>query len=140
VRLGDIAKITAEPATLTGYTRINGAPSIGIDVTKEEANTVAVSDEIHQALPRIAELLGGSAQNAQITVVLDQAPFIEQSVDGLTTEGLLGLTFAVLVILGFLLSVRATLVTAVSIHCPCSSRWACSIWVATRSTSSPSAR
>ncbi|MGH3835187.1 MAG: efflux RND transporter permease subunit [Pseudonocardiaceae bacterium] len=116
VRLGDIARITAEPATLTGYTRINGAPSIGIDVTKkEEANTVAVSDEIHQALPRIAELLGGSAQNAEITVVLDQAPFIEQSVHGLTTEGLLGLTFAVLVILGFLLSVRATLVTAVSI-------------------------
>jgi hydrophobic/amphiphilic exporter-1 (mainly G- bacteria), HAE1 family len=78
VRLGDIARITAEPATLTGYTRINGAPSIGIDVTKkEEANTVAVSDEIHQALPRITELLGGSAQNAQITVVLDQAPFID---------------------------------------------------------------
>ncbi len=48
-------------------------------------------------------------------MVFDQAPFIRQSVDDLTTEGLLGLLFAVLVILGFLLSVRATLVTAVSI-------------------------
>ncbi|HEX2264423.1 MAG TPA: efflux RND transporter permease subunit, partial [Pseudonocardiaceae bacterium] len=116
VRLGDIAKVTAEPATLTSYTRINGEPSIGIEVTKkQQANTVAVSDQVHQALPRITELLGGSEQKAQITVVLDQAPFIEQSVHDLTTEGLLGLTFAVLVILGFLLSVRATLVTAVSI-------------------------
>jgi HAE1 family hydrophobic/amphiphilic exporter-1 len=116
VRLGDIAEITAEPATLTGYTRINGEPSIGIEVTKkEQANTVAVSDQVRQALPQITELLGGSEQNAQFMVVLDQAPFIEQSVHDLTTEGLLGLAFAVLVILGFLLSVRATLVTAVSI-------------------------
>ena len=43
------------------------------------------------------------------------ALFICQSVDDLTHEGLVGLVFAVLVILGFLLSVRATLVTAVSI-------------------------
>ena len=49
------------------------------------------------------------------TVVFDQAPFIQQSIDRLATEGLLGLLFAVLVILVFLLSVRATLVTAISI-------------------------
>ncbi|MGH3786025.1 MAG: efflux RND transporter permease subunit [Pseudonocardiaceae bacterium] len=116
VRLGDIATIAAEVATVTGYTRINGVPSIGVEVTKKkQANAVAVSDEIRHTLPRITELLGGSAHNAQITVVLDQAPFIQQSIDDLTTEGLLGLAFAVLVILGFLMSVRATLVTAVSV-------------------------
>ncbi|MGH3702791.1 MAG: efflux RND transporter permease subunit [Pseudonocardiaceae bacterium] len=116
VRLGDIATITAEPATLTGYTRINGAPSIGIKVMKKvQANTVVVADQIHHELPRIAGLLGGPAQHAQVRVVLDQAPFIQKSVDDLTTEGLLGLTFAVLVILGFLLSARATLVTVVSV-------------------------
>lgn len=116
VRLGDIATITAGPAPATGYTRTNGASSVGIGVTKQvQANTVSVSDEVRAALPRITDLLGGSAQKAQVTVVFDQAPFIRQSVDDLTTEGLLGLLFAVLVILGFLLSVRATLVTAVSI-------------------------
>ena len=47
--------------------------------------------------------------------MFDQAPFIEESIEHLTTEGLLGLVFAVLVILVFLLSVRSTLVTAVSI-------------------------
>ena len=40
---------------------------------------------------------------------------MEKSIEGLTTEGLLGLLMAVMVILVFLLSVRSTLVTAVSI-------------------------
>lgn len=116
VRLADIATITVAPAPATGYTRTNGVPSIGIGITKKAlANTVAVADEVRGALPRITEMLGGAAQRAKATVVLDQAPFIRQSVDDLTREGLLGLIFAVLVILGFLLSVRATLVTAVSI-------------------------
>ena len=116
VRLGDIATITAAHAPATGYTRTNGVPSIAIGVTKKaQANTLAVADEVRGALPRITEMLGGAARKANVTVVLDQAPFIRQSVDDLTREGLLGLIFAVLVILGFLLSVRATLVTAVSI-------------------------
>jgi HAE1 family hydrophobic/amphiphilic exporter-1 len=50
-----------------------------------------------------------------VSVVFDQAPYVEESIRSLTTEGLLGLAFAVLVILVFLLSVRSTLVTAVSI-------------------------
>ncbi|GAA1849554.1 efflux RND transporter permease subunit [Pseudonocardia ailaonensis] len=116
VRLGDIATVTSQAAPATGYTRTNGAPSIGIGVTKTpDANTVTVSHEVRDAIGRISDALGGSAQNAQVTVVFDQAPFIEQSVHDLTVEGLLGLAFAVIVILVFLLSVRATLVTAVSI-------------------------
>lgn len=116
VRLGDIATVTSQPAPATGYTRTNGEPSIGIGVVKTpDANTVAVSAEVRDTLAQIADALGGSAQNAQVTVVFDQAPFIEQSVHDLTVEGLLGLAFAVIVILVFLLSVRATLVTAVSI-------------------------
>ncbi len=47
--------------------------------------------------------------------MFDQAPYIEQSIESLAQEGLLGLVFAVLVILVFLLSVRSTLVTAISI-------------------------
>src|SRR5690606_6585017 len=48
-------------------------------------------------------------------VISDQAPAIENSVEDLTTEGGLGLLFAVLVIMIFLLSLRSTIVTAVSI-------------------------
>ncbi len=47
--------------------------------------------------------------------MFDQAPFIEESISGLATEGGLGLLFALIVILVFLASVRSTLISAISI-------------------------
>ncbi|WP_277213981.1 efflux RND transporter permease subunit, partial [Isoptericola croceus] len=75
------------------------------------ANTVDVSKAVIAALPNLEKSLGGGS----FTVVFDQAPYIQQSIDALAEEGLLGLVFAVLVILIFLFSVRSTLVTAISI-------------------------
>ena len=48
-------------------------------------------------------------------MIFDQSPFVSNAVNGLVTEGLIGAGFAILVILVFLLSLRSTLVTAVSI-------------------------
>ena len=67
-------------------------------------------------IPSLQQQLGN---NATITTIFDQAPLIEQSIHDLTVEGLLGLAFAVLVILAFLFSVRATLITAISFRCLC---------------------
>ncbi|PII97995.1 hypothetical protein BMH30_15700, partial [Leucobacter sp. OLES1] len=75
------------------------------------ANTVDVSKAVHDELPKLEKELDG----AKLTVVFDQAPYVERSIHSLTTEGLLGLGFAIIVILVFLLSVRATIVTAISI-------------------------
>ncbi|MFJ8962950.1 efflux RND transporter permease subunit [Lentzea sp. NPDC102401] len=113
VRLGDVATVTLAPAAATSITRTNGQDSLGVSVTLTPDGTpVSVSQAIKDKLPALTAALGtGGALN----IVFDQAPFIEQSVDGLTSEGLLGLAFAVLVILIFLLSLRSTLVTAVSI-------------------------
>ncbi|WP_414172812.1 efflux RND transporter permease subunit [Clavibacter tessellarius] len=92
---------------------MDGQPSLTIAVTKTPAgNTVDVSHLVTELLPQLADDLGS---NTRFTVVFDQAPFIEQSISSLTTEGLLGLVFAVLVILVFLLSIRSTIVTAISI-------------------------
>ncbi|MGH3914803.1 MAG: efflux RND transporter permease subunit [Pseudonocardiaceae bacterium] len=113
VRLADVARISSEIEPATGYSRSDGRPSIGIGITKTAAgNTVAVSHAIQDLVPEIENLVN---PDGVVTVVFDQAPFIEQSIQDLTTEGLLGLAFAVVVILLFLLSLRATLVTAVSI-------------------------
>lgn len=112
VRLGDVATITRAPDTATGYTRADGTPSVGVGITKlPDASSVAVSDEVHDLLDEIERLLGGGTA----TVVFDQATFIADSIEGLSTEGLLGLAFAVLVILLFLMSPRATVITGVSI-------------------------
>ncbi|WP_432877476.1 efflux RND transporter permease subunit [Kribbella sp. CA-245084] len=113
VRLDAVATVTQVPAPATSITRTNGKDSLGVSVTLAPNGTaVDVSHAIKDKLPGMTTALGAGGA---LTVVFDQAPFIEQSVDGLTTEGLLGLAFAVLVILIFLMSVRSTLVTAVSI-------------------------
>jgi HAE1 family hydrophobic/amphiphilic exporter-1 len=51
----------------------------------------------------------------RIAILDDQAPAIQSSITDLAHEGLLGAAFAILVILVFLLSVRSTLVIAISI-------------------------
>jgi HAE1 family hydrophobic/amphiphilic exporter-1 len=111
--IGDVADVEIVSNPVTAISRVNGDPSLTISITKAaSANTVEVSHVIHAALPALAEALG---DGTEFTAVFDQAPFIEQSIESLATEGVLGLVFAVVVILIFLLSIRSTLVTAISI-------------------------
>jgi len=111
--LGSVASVTIADDPVTGISRVDGEPSLTIAVTKSPAgNTVEVSKLVQDLIPEIEESLGS---NTKLTVVFDQAPFIEESINSLAVEGLLGLVFAVIVILVFLLSVRSTLVTAISI-------------------------
>ncbi|MGC5329930.1 efflux RND transporter permease subunit [Micromonospora sp. DT62] len=111
IRLGDVATVEQQLAPATAITRTNGKDSLGIAVTASpDGNAVEISHEIRDRLADLRE-----ASGTELTVVFDQAPFVEKSIESLTTEGLLGLVMAVIVILVFLLSVRSTVVTAVSI-------------------------
>ncbi|WP_052466078.1 efflux RND transporter permease subunit [Mobilicoccus massiliensis] len=110
--LGDVAKVELVDGPGAGVSRSDGRPSVTLAVTKTpQAGAVDVSHAIHEKL--------GDAQakipNGKLTVVFDQAPFIEQSIDDLGVEGMLGLAMAVLVVFVFLLSVPLTVVTALSI-------------------------
>ena len=111
--IGSVADVSLVEDARTSITRTNGKETLALSVTKKpEGDTVAISHAVKDAIAQLEAELGS---NAKFTPVFDQAPFIEKSIKDLTTEGLLGLGFAVLVILVFLMSVRATLVTAVSI-------------------------
>ncbi|WP_309617139.1 efflux RND transporter permease subunit [Salinibacterium sp.] len=113
VRMSDVATVALASDPVTGISRINGEPALTIAITKTPAgNTVSVSQDVRDLIPDLEKALG---QNTTFTIAFDQAPFIEESINSLATEGLLGLAFAVIVILLFLLSVRSTLVTAISI-------------------------
>jgi HAE1 family hydrophobic/amphiphilic exporter-1 len=81
-------------------------------VKTPDGNSVAVSSGVEKLIPDLEEALGGGVT---VTTIFDQAPFIEKSIKDLTTEGLLGLSFAVLIILVFLLSFKSTIITAISI-------------------------
>ena len=110
--IADVATVEQNQDPVTTISRVDGKPALTIAVTKlPAANTVDVSTGVLAVLPDLEDSIGG----AEFTVVFDQAPYIQQSIEALAQEGLLGLFFAVIVILIFLLSVRATLVTAISI-------------------------
>ncbi|MHA7207525.1 efflux RND transporter permease subunit [Arthrobacter sp. MDT1-65] len=111
--IGGVADVGLADDAPTSVTRTNGVETLALAVTKvPDGDTVEISQQIVELVPDLEAELGNAAD---ITVVFDQAPFIESSIDDLTTEGILGLGFAVLIILVFLLSVRSTLVTAISI-------------------------
>ncbi|GAA0966573.1 efflux RND transporter permease subunit [Frigoribacterium faeni] len=113
VTIDDVADVALTSAPVTSISRVNGEPALTVAVTKTlDANTVDVSETVRDAIPGLATDLG---DGVDLTVVFDQAPFIQQSIDSLAEEGLLGLVFAVIVILVFLLSIRSTIVTAISI-------------------------
>ncbi|MEU5393139.1 efflux RND transporter permease subunit [Streptomyces tibetensis] len=113
VRLGDVATVKQQQATADSITRTDGKPSLSVAVTMDrDGSAVAISDAVQDKLPDLRKDLGSGAT---LTVVSDQGPAVSKSIKGLTTEGALGLLFAVLVILVFLASIRSTLVTAVSI-------------------------
>lgn len=111
--IADVASVALQADPTTTLSRVDGKPALTIAVTKlPAANTVDVSRGVLAALPGLESTLG---DGATFTVVFDQAPFVEQSIEALAQEGLLGLVFAVVIILIFLMSVRSTLVTAISI-------------------------
>jgi hydrophobic/amphiphilic exporter-1 (mainly G- bacteria), HAE1 family len=111
--IGDVAVVTYDYAPVTSISRTNGLDSLGIQVTKtQDGNTVAISNGVEAKIEELTEKLGG---NVEINTVFDQGPFVEKQLENLTIEGTLGLSFAILIILVFLGSIRSTLVTAISI-------------------------
>nr|WP_241249557.1 efflux RND transporter permease subunit [Agrococcus sp. KRD186] len=113
ITIGDMAEVALTEDPVTSVALVDGQPSITLSITKTQAsNTVDVSRAVHELLPAIQAELG---DDVTITTILDQAPYIEHSIEALAVEGVLGLVFAVLVILIFLWSLRSTIVTAISI-------------------------
>ncbi|MCZ2820647.1 efflux RND transporter permease subunit [Modestobacter sp. VKM Ac-2977] len=111
--LSAVATVELGEAPATSYSRVDGQPALSVGLTQTpDGNTVDISHAVEDLLPQVRELLG---EGSTVAVVFDQAPFIEESIEGLATEGGLGLLFALIVILVFLASVRSTLISAVSI-------------------------
>ena len=111
--IDDLATVDLVDNPSDSIARVNGEPSLAVAITKTATgNTVDVSHAVSEALEEVAAKVGS---NTEFTVVFDQAPSIERSIETLATEGLLGLAAAILVIFVFLVSIRSTLVTAISI-------------------------
>lgn len=112
VLLSDVAEVREESSDISGVSRTNGEPSLGLNVVKEpEANTVEVAEGVTAALEEVREDLGED----EVLVVFNSAEDVEESVNGLVEKALIGGILAVGIIFLFLRSPRATFVTAVSL-------------------------
>ncbi|PRA81124.1 efflux RND transporter permease subunit [Microbacterium sp. MYb66] len=111
VTVADFADVSIETVPAQTISRVNGKPSLTLQVIPSQgANVVDISHGVNAELDRLAPIL-----DAEFVTLFDQAPYIEQSIHDLSVEGGLGLLFAVLVILAFLRSWRSTVIAAVSI-------------------------
>jgi hydrophobe/amphiphile efflux-1 (HAE1) family protein len=112
VRISDVARVTDSAADQSEIVRNNGARGVFLRVLKQPgANTIAVVDEIRETLTK----LRGVPPNVKLSIAFDQSHYIRAAVSALEHEAVSGGLLAVLVILIFLVSVRATGIIAVAI-------------------------
>lgn len=112
VRISDVADVVDGTADQTEILESNGRPGVVFRVLKQPgANTIAVVDAVKAAVPN----LRGVPPNLKVELSFDQSRYIRAAVNALAHEALQGGLLAVLVILLFLASFRATGIIAVAI-------------------------
>ncbi|GAA0468454.1 efflux RND transporter permease subunit [Alkalibacillus silvisoli] len=113
LRLEDIATVEQRTLDSNEKTLVNGQNAVVMNILKQtDANTVGVSDEIIASMDNIR---GDLPEAVELDVVFDTADFIRTSIDSVFQNILIGAAFAVIVLLLFLKSFRATLVIGLSI-------------------------
>lgn len=111
VKVGDIAEVIDGQERQRERTRVNGKPGLLLYVNKQDgANTVEVSDRVHQRVAEINQTL----QNGQLSVRIDKSDFIRQSINNVLSSILYGMLLAVIVLVVFLRSFLSTIVIAIS--------------------------
>ncbi|MGN8646379.1 efflux RND transporter permease subunit [Gracilibacillus sp. HCP3S3_G5_1] len=96
-----------------GTTLVNNETAVVLSVLKQsDSNTVDVSNNI---LSAVDDLNKDLPESVNLEVVVDTSEFIKQSINSVLQNMIFGGIFALLVLLLFLKSIRATLVIGVSI-------------------------
>ncbi len=112
VRVSDVAKVEDLSADQTEIVRINGRRGVFLRVLKQPgANTIATVDAVRAAIPK----LRGVPSNVKLDISFDQSAYIRSAVAALQHEAVQGGFLAILVILVFLMNIRATAIIAVAI-------------------------
>jgi hydrophobe/amphiphile efflux-1 (HAE1) family protein len=112
VRIADLADVRDTSAEQANIVRVNGVRGVYLRILKQpKANTIAVVDAVRNALPT----LRGVPPSVKLNISFDQSAYIRAAVKSLEHEAIQGGALAILVILIFLLSLRATAIIAVAI-------------------------
>ncbi|MGB0513562.1 MAG: efflux RND transporter permease subunit, partial [Wenzhouxiangellaceae bacterium] len=113
VYLRDIARVTQGFSERKAVIRLNGREAVEVAIYKEgDANTVSVAEAVGHRLDAARADL---PDHMQLRIVENQATFIDQAIDEVVGNALLGGLLAMLVIFAFLREWASTLIVAVSI-------------------------
>lgn len=111
VALQEVATVELKQ-DMESISRSNGQDVLFVDITKEaNANAVDVGNKVQQEI----DSLNKTMTNAHLATIVSTSDMVVNSVNSMMREVLMGALFATIVILLFLRSFRATLVTIVSI-------------------------
>ncbi|OBP13486.1 hypothetical protein A5320_18225 [Rheinheimera sp. SA_1] len=102
VNVGDIADVVVKDANITSLVRVNGVEGLGLFIYKEaQSNTVEVAERVKAALTTLNQSMPG----LEVSVVSDEAAFIEDAVSDVKSAALTGIVLSVLVLVFFLRSI-----------------------------------
>jgi hydrophobic/amphiphilic exporter-1 (mainly G- bacteria), HAE1 family len=109
----DIASVEDTFADTTQFSRVNNQQGVSIDILKSpDSNTVQVSKNVRQMLNKISSSL---PKSVKLTVISDQATFIQQSINTVIEHTLIGAALSIIVLYMFLQSIRTTLIIGIVI-------------------------
>ncbi|MCO7226927.1 efflux RND transporter permease subunit [Pleionea sp. CnH1-48] len=113
VYLRDVAEVFQRYKEREAITRINGIEAVEIAIYKEgDANTVTVAQRLKKRLKRVEKSL---PDNYKLDKIYDQSHFIEQSINEVILNAIIGGVLAMIVLYLFLKNFRATLIISLSI-------------------------
>ena len=113
VYIKDVAQVRDGYAVQTNVVRRDGRRAVLMTILKNEgASTLAVVNQVRQALPRIQATL---PPELKLEFLFDQSVFVRAAVEGVLKEGAIAAGLTALMILLFLGSWRSTLIVATSI-------------------------
>ncbi len=112
VRLSEIADVTLAHDDLTSIATYNGKPAISLNVQKQSGtNTVEVSGNVAKTLDEII----AKNERYEVDTIFNQADYINQAINAVVTNALLGAILAILVLYFFLHNWRATIIIGIAI-------------------------
>ncbi|APR77737.1 Cobalt-zinc-cadmium resistance protein CzcA [Minicystis rosea] len=113
VRLADLGTVVDGPEEERSHATWKGASALTLEIHKQsDANTVAVVQDLRDAMPTITKRL---PPGVKMEVISDSSRFIHASIAAVQEDLVLGAVLAVVIVLVFLRNGRSTLIAAVAL-------------------------
>ncbi|MCF7926650.1 MAG: efflux RND transporter permease subunit [Candidatus Izimaplasma sp.] len=112
ITLADVSEINFVNANDKEYAKVNGENAISISIQKSsDYATTEVTNELNNILSDI----NSNDSDTDFTVLLDQGEYIKQATGSVGNNLLMGAVLAIIVLMVFLRSARATFIVGISI-------------------------